>query len=187
MLILEGENTHIIRHMASGIFTTVKLEPFFQQFLRVQFEQADGEVFKFPKGHNLNSRLNLVLTREPFNFNGHHYGEYEFKVGLYYASDFDIRQKNYVSPRQARSFAGYVRDFHNMLFHEFYARRFKLLGHKETVYLWMETYDFDESSYERLEREARRYRRKNINRKYYERTKLINVKSSPVQEAVCPV
>nr|WP_321409306.1 hypothetical protein [uncultured Carboxylicivirga sp.] len=173
--------------MASGITTIVKLEPFLQQFLIMHFGQDPEQPFIFPKGHDLNTRLNLLLSNPPFNFVGHNYGDESFELELYYNNENDVRQRNYISPTMAKVFAQKVRDFYTMLFHEFYAKRYRLLGHKNTVYQWMELYDMNESFYDRIERDARRYRRKNSNKKYYEKRKLINVKSSQVNSDFCPV
>lgn len=172
--------------MASGITTIVKLDPFIQQFLIKHFDKEPGQPFCFPKGHDLNTRLNLLLSVPPFNFAGHNYNDQAFKIELYYNNENDIRQRNYISPTMAKVFAQKVRDFYTMLFHEFYSKRFRLLGHKNVVYQWMELYDMDESFYDRIERDARRYRQKNYSKKYYEKRKLKNVKSSQVNSSVCP-
>ncbi len=173
--------------MASGIITTVKLEPFFQQFLRSHFEQENELVFCFPKDHDLLKNLNLLLTNQPDREPAHEYGAETFEIELYYLRHKDVRQKNWVSETGAKYYAKTVRDYYAMLFHDFYASRYRRFGHKETVYLWMEENGFDESAYDRIERDARRYRNRENQKNYRERTKLKNVNSSPLHRAYCPV
>lgn len=173
--------------MPSGITTTLKLDPFFQTFLQSHFEQPTDQVFCFPKDHDLLKNLNLLLTNRPAGEPDPNYGEEAFEVELYYLRYKDVRQKNWVSDTGARFFAKTVRDYYTMLFHQFYNDRYRQFGHKNTVYLWMEENQFDESAYDRIERDARRYRQKEYNKNYYQKQKLKNVNSSPLQSADCPV
>ncbi|TAJ13040.1 hypothetical protein DMA11_10260 [Marinilabiliaceae bacterium JC017] len=179
-------HTHTLSIMASGIITTVKLEPFFKQFLRSHFEQENDLVFTFPKGHDLQKRLNLLLIKKPIKASEHNYGEESFEIELYYMEGKDVRQHNYISETAAKIFARKIKEFYSMIFHEFYNARYRFFTHKEIVYQWMEQNCFDESAYDRIERDARRYRRKNYNKNYYQKKTLKNVKSSPVQSALCP-
>lgn len=171
--------------MASGIITTVKLEPFYQQFLKTHFE-CNELVFTFPKGHDLQQRLTALLIKNPHPHAYLDYGKYTFRIELYTVSSKDIRQHNYISETASSIFASKVRDFYSMIFHEFYAGLYKKFTHKEIVYLWIEKYNFSESAYDRIERDARRYRKKNYNQTYYQKQKLKNVNSSPVQSLNCP-
>lgn len=166
--------------MASGIITNIKLDPFYQKFLKQHFE-CDELVFTFPKGHELQKRLNSILTKNPHPKTHPDYGKNNFRIELFYSSFKDIRQQNFISPLGCSIFAAKVKDFYNMIFHEFISERYRHFNHKEIVYLWIEKYNFGEEAYDRIERDSRRYRKKNYNQTYYQKQKLKNVNSSPVK------
>jgi hypothetical protein len=163
--------------MASGIITTVKLEPFYQQFLKSHFE-CNELVFSFPKEHDLQSALNLLLTKNPQKNTYLDYGSFTFRIELVYLKTKNIRYNNFISERASSLFASKVRNFYGMIFHEFYSSLYRSFKHKDIVYLWIEKHGFSESSYDRIEREARRYRKRNYDRTYLAKKKLKNVKQS---------
>lgn len=169
--------------MASGIITTVKLEPFYQQFLKSQFE-CNELVFTFPKGHDLQTALTLLLNKNPYGNAYPDYGTQSFRIELYYSRTKDIRIFNYISERAGNMFASKVHEFYGMVFHEFYAKHYRTFNHKDIVYLWLEKNRFDESHYDRIERDARRYRKRNYDQTYLQKKKLNTVKTSPTSTPV---
>ena len=172
--------THLL--MASGIITTTKLDPFYQKFLKSHFDCSEI-VFTFPKNHDLHLGLNLLLSTNPHDGAYPDYGKHTFRIDLYHIRTRDIRQYNYLSEKASAMFASKVRDFYSMIYHEFYSSLYRSYNHKDIVYLWMECHNFTESAYDRIEREARRYRKRNYDRNYIEKKKLNKVKTAPTSLA----
>ncbi len=68
--------------MPSGIFCTVRLDPFYQAFLRARFEQPPGEPFRFSKGHDLSLFFQAMLRPLPPDHPEPDHGENAFVIEI---------------------------------------------------------------------------------------------------------
>jgi len=157
--------------MPSGIITTMKLDPFYQQFLRAQFHNADI-VFRFPPRHDLLMRLECFLTKTPLNYKRQDYGENTFRIELPYMEHKDVMYYNYLSENSQALFAQRVKDFYRMIVHELFADyRRKGFFKTEIVYLIIEDFSFTTSDYDRILKDFNRFVACEKSRRFTQRQK----------------
>lgn len=143
--------------MSSGIICTVKLDPFYQQFLREQFQEYET-VFRFPKGHDLSLRFQFYLSLAPNN-QPEKYGESEFKIEIPYMEHKSPFYYNYMSPNFQQKFQTRIREFWRDVSHEIMGRWIREgYTKEEVVQKIVEEYGFTEDDEERVRREYKRYR-----------------------------
>lgn len=146
--------------MSSGIFTTVTLDPFYQQFLRGHFNDYDI-VFNFPKGHDLRLRLEAFLTPPPPDFvplKPAQYTDDTFLISIPYMEHKNPQVYFYLSEYKQKLFRRRITAFFKDIWHE-YAADCKSDGFLKTeiAYMFLEDYYINYSYYERIIREYRRY------------------------------
>jgi hypothetical protein len=143
--------------MPSGIYTTLRLDPFYQEFLRAQFNQWNP-VFTFPKGHDLLLRLERYLTTPPIDFKLIEFGEESFRVEIPY---MEIKNPNvyfYLSDKKMKLFNQRTRDYFREIFHEEIRKyRSKNFNKNEAIICFMEDFRISERYEDRLIKAYNRY------------------------------
>jgi len=143
--------------MSSGIYTTVKLHPFYQQFLRGQFQQTE-QVFQFPKGHDLLMRLEFFLAKAPADFKPANYGKQTFRIEIPYMEHKDPFYYNYISENKSVLFARRIREYFRDVIHEEIGRaRRKGFTRSEIIYGLMEELHISPTYFDLMEKEYKRY------------------------------
>jgi hypothetical protein len=162
-------NTNLL--MPSGVFTSFKLDPFFQQFLRSYFDQSEELVFHFPKGEDLLRKLEVLLRPVPENYKPRKH-DWLFHVELPYMKYKDPRTHNYLSETSGKIFARNIRDFFETVFHE-KVSEYRNAGfeYKDCVYIFMEEFHLPVSATDRLIKDFQRYRNRIRYREYYKKRK----------------
>lgn len=164
--------------MSSGIICTIKLDPFYQQFLRCQFQEFDP-VFRFPKSHDLSLRFQFYLSRTPIG-KPEKYVVDEFKIEVPYMEHKSPFYYNYMSPNFQQKLQSRIREFWRDVSHELmgiWSRQG--FGKEDMVQKIVEDFGFLPEDEERIRREYKRYRACERQRRFYHKSKsLINVKMS---------
>jgi hypothetical protein len=143
--------------MPSGIYTTLRLDPFFQEFLRGQFNQWDP-VFTFPKNHDLLLRLERYLTMPPHDFKVISYGDETFRIELPYMELKNPSVHFYLSDIKMKMFSDRVRDYFREIFHEEIRKyRSRNFNKNEAVICFMEDFRISEQHEDRLIKAYNRY------------------------------
>lgn len=152
--------------MASGYFVTIKLEPFYQQFLRQQFSQHDI-VFTFPAKHDLVKRLEAFLTKAPDNYKPAPRTEATFMISLPYMEHKSVAVYNYISAEKNRLFNSRVREYFHLVFHDHIIRyRKEGFYRKEIISIFLDDFKIEPKYSDRIEKEFNRYLKKEKNRRY---------------------
>ncbi len=157
--------------MASGVFTSFKLDPFFQQFLRSYFDQTGDIVFSFPKGDDLLRKLEVLLRQVPDNYKRRSHAS-TFHVELPYMRYKDPRTHNYLSETSGKIFARNIREFFEAVFHE-KVNEYRNAGfeYKDCVLIFMEEFQLPVDSTDRLIKDFQRYRNRIRYREHYKKRK----------------
>lgn len=145
--------------MTSGIYTTVRLDPFYQEFLRAQFNQWDP-VFTFPRGHDLVIRLERYLTQPPndFKVKQNPFGDETFRIEIPFMELKNPAYYFYLSDRKMKLFQQRVRDFFREIFHEEIRKyRSKNFNKNEAIICFMEDFQISERYEDRLIKAYNRY------------------------------
>lgn len=158
--------------MASGVLTSFKLDPFFQQFLRAYFNQDADAVFSFPKGHDLLRRLEVLLRPVPDDYKPRRQSYQLFHIELPYMRYKNPRTHNYLSETNSKIFARNIRDFFKTVFHE-KMQEYRNAGfdYKDCVFIFMDEYDLPVDATDRLIKDFQRYRNRIRQKEYYQKTK----------------
>ncbi len=145
--------------MSSGITVKIKLDPFYQNFLRVYFKIPEGAVFSFPKGHDLSTKLQYLLTKQPEKFTPVENSESSFEIELPYCREKDVRSYNYLSPNREKILVNNIILFYKVIFHEEinHLRNEKGFTKKDSIILFMEDYKMSEDYYDRIIRAYNRW------------------------------
>lgn len=158
--------------MASGIFVNVRMDPFYQSFLRGFFGRGNDIIFSFPRRsrYKFNELLHWLVDYPPLDFKPKDYGDHNFRVELPRSEHFSIECRNYLSERSEDIFRRQVRKFYLNILYSFVDEM--VLKHKMTksdaIDRFMQAYgliDFDD---ERIKKTIQRYR-KRITMDYYNR------------------
>jgi len=143
--------------MPSGIYTTINLDPFYQEFLRAQFCQNDP-VFTFPKGHDLVIRLERYLTVPPVNYKPVTYNNNTFRIEIPYMEHKNPQVHFFMSDRKQKMFAAKVKDFFREIFHEEIRKhRSRNFSKNEAIICFMEDFMISEQYEDRLVKAYNRY------------------------------
>jgi hypothetical protein len=147
----------------TGIYVTIRLDPFLQQFLRGYYE-CNEVVFSFPRQSSkcwLPLALKTALWFPPLNFKPQTYGEETFRIEIPEMKDKDPDYHNHISDRANMEFCRSVRSFYNSVVYSFFdeAKHAKY-GAKSIVSMFIDRYQID-AIYE--DRVARDYSRYNLN------------------------
>lgn len=145
--------------MPSGIYTTIRLDPFYQEFLRAQFNQFDP-VFTFPKGHDLLLRLERFLAKPPADFKPHliDFKEETFRIEIPFMEIKDPVYYFHMSDRKMKLFSQRIRDYFREIFHEEIRKyRSKNFNKNEAIICFMEDFHISEKYEDRLIKAYNRY------------------------------
>lgn len=152
--------------MSSGRFTTITLDPFYQQFLRGWFLCKDP-IFTFPKAHDLLMRLQVFLTKPPDSYIPQPASKDQLMIEIPFMEHKNVDVYNYISPALNQQFIARIREFFNMHFHERIAQlRKKHFLKEECIDIFMEENLIDPQYRDRLTKNYQRYIRNEYMRKY---------------------
>ncbi|MDA3912266.1 MAG: hypothetical protein PF448_13010 [Bacteroidales bacterium] len=153
--------------MASGIITSIQLDPFYQRFLRNYFEHT-GIVFEFPKNHELSKVFCLLLTRPPLDPEPRDVKkEWEFKIDIPFMQHKNVMYNHYISARANISLAKKIHEFYMLVAHEELIRfRNQGFQHTECIDLFIDKYNLWFENYDRVLKDWQRYRNRIYQRKF---------------------
>ena len=160
--------------MASGIYTKVKLHPFYQEFLRGYFQQHEL-VFKFPKKHDLLTRLEQFVSIQPENRETDWISDKDcnaFLIELPYMEHKDPFYYNYISQNKSRLYAHRVREFFRDVYHEFVGRLERDgFYREEIIYIFLEEFHISPDYTDWLKKELYLYKKSLSARKHRKKRK----------------
>lgn len=160
--------------MSSGIFCTIKLDPFYQRFLRKQFDDFNP-VFNFPKGHDLSLRFQFYLSTKSAS-KPDKYGIEEFRIEVPYMEHKSPLYYNYMSPNFQHKFQSRVREFWRDVSHELLGKWNRYgFNREECIQKLMEEFDFTPDDEERVRREWKRYRETERLRRFRNKNKSVKI------------
>jgi len=147
--------------MSSGILTHIRLEPFFQTFLRKYFDNEDPTVFSFPNDHDLLRRIEVLLRSSPPSYRAPKETDLLFRIELPSMRHKNPLYHNYISEAAEKVFVREIRSFFNMVFHEKMALyRNAGFEYKDCITIFQDEYDLPAESSDRLIKEFQRWRNK---------------------------
>jgi len=144
--------------MPSGVYTTIRLDPFYQEFLRGHFKQRDP-VFIFPKGHDLLIRLERYLTRPPEGFVPRDFGDHTFRIEIPFMDHKNANYYFFMSEAKNKLYGTRIREYFKDIFHEEAGRsrrKFRLTK-QEAIVCFMEDKEISPRYEDRLIKEYQRY------------------------------
>lgn len=147
----------------TGIYATIHLDPFLQQFLRGYFE-CDEVVFSFPRQSGkcwLPIAFKTALWYPPRNFKPRTFGAETFRIEIPEMKDKNPEFHNYISERSNTEFCQAVRSFYYSVSYSFFDEaKCARYGPKAIISMFIDRYSID-AFYE--DRVARDYSRYNLN------------------------
>lgn len=157
-----------------GIIITIELDPFYQDFLRTHFGRRKVDPFFWPKNHNISKKFMSLLQVNPKEFKPISFGDNSFSVDIPFLSHInkDPFIHNYLSKNGNYLLTKSIKDFFDLIFHEFLTSKHKDgFNHKEAILIFMDEYSIDENNYDRLIKNAQRWRNRVKMRNYRKSTK----------------
>lgn len=161
--------------MSSGIFCTIKLDPFLQEFLRGYYNCANL-VFKFPREDadelHLAKKFNDLYDIPPVNYKPFNFGEWEFRIEVPYQDNKDPFYCNYLSKNTMEILANKVFKAFRDDFYDFIMDK-RAKGweeYKDIVLLYMECRRISPQYFDRLIKDYQRWRNIKKNKKYQQKT-----------------
>lgn len=144
--------------MSSGRYVTIKLDPYYQVFLRAHFNQYE-QVFSFPKSHDLLIRLEYYLSPVPKDFIPQPDTNAEnFRIAIPYMEHKNPDYYNYLSEKAQSLFVSRIRKYYNIIIHEEISEaRRKGFRKNEIVLKIMEDFTLTNFSEDRMKRDYTRY------------------------------
>lgn len=169
--------------MASEYFVTIKLEPFYQHFLRQHFSQHDT-LFAFPPKHDLLKRLQAFLTKTPDNYKPLSQNETTFSISLPFMEHKNVAVYNCITAEKNNLFASRVREYFHLVFHD-YISRYRKEGfyRNEIISIFMDDFKIEPKHSDRIEKEFNRYLQKERFRRF---AKIKKQKSLSGKTPICP-
>lgn len=164
--------------LQSGIICTISLDPFYQQFLKIQFNQEDSPVFFFPKGHDLSTRFQFYLTCRKYS-NQKIKDAWSFKIEVPWMEHKNPLYSRFMSPNFQKKFQSRVREFWRDVSHEIMGKWHREgFSQEEIIQKLIEEFNFTPDDEERIRREYKRYRKAEYNRRHNHKQKVLkNVKN----------
>lgn len=159
--------------MGSDYTTIVKLEPFYQRFLRANFRQEEGKPFSFPVRNDFSTWIGFSVMRRPHPFDFPDYGESRFEIVIPYLEHKNPAFYNYLSEKRQRTFRRMVYDLMKMLFHIELKQAIDKYGYTriEAIDHLTEEFGFLPEDYDRLVKEYQRWLRRMQDQRYIENKK----------------
>ena len=144
--------------MSSGIHVTLKLDPFYQAFLRARFQIPEGEPFRFSKGHDLSLFFQAMLRPLPADFRETDYGQWAFRIEIPYMEHKNPLTYRYISPERMVMFSSRVMRYWKMIAHDIITQARKMgMEKKEIIFFLLEELDIPLQYSDRVERDYSRY------------------------------
>ena len=148
--------------MSSGIITKIKLEPFYQEFLRGYYRNCEP-VFKFPRHDcdELGLALKFInlLTPAPDDFKPENFGKDEFLIEVPDFHDRDPFYCNYISPCRNEKFIKKVDEQQKNHFHERLAQlRNTGFEYQDCIDIYMDELQINQQYFDRLLKDYSRWR-----------------------------
>lgn len=144
----------------TGIYATIKLDPFLQQFLRGYFE-CDEIVFSFPRCSRkfwLPIAFKAALWYPPENYKPQSFGEETFKIEIPEMKDKDPSSHNHISARANQEFVSAVKFFYDSVAYSFFDEmKYARFGAKSIITLFIDRYSIDPAFEDRIARDYSRY------------------------------
>jgi len=158
----------------TGIYVTIKLDPFLQQFLRGYFE-CEEVVFSFPRQSRKNwlpIAFKAALWFPPENYKPQTFGDYTFRIEIPEMNDKDPASHNYISERANTEFTRSVIMFYSGVIYSFFDEmKSANYGAKSIVALFVDRYGIDIRYEDRIARDYSRYKNMTAAKKYREKVK----------------
>ena len=144
--------------MASNVFVTFKVDPFYQVFLRSYFKQNEI-LFEFPRGTDFNILLGFLLMKQPGTPKKYDYGDESLQVLLQYMKHKNVLVYNYISISGNRIFNEKIEDLFKLIFHKHVDQAIHRVGlrKKDAIHSFMEKYNMGDFSTDRLTKSYQRY------------------------------
>lgn len=160
--------------MASPVTTIIRIDPFYQRFLRVQLNQHE-KVFEFPKGHDLSIVFQFFVSKAPDDFQPPKPSDELLEVAIPYMEHKNPLVYNFISERSNTFLVTRIREYQRSVFHEEIGKRKQKGLHKDEI-IWqlIDEYSLSESDYDRVSRAYSRYLNAERQRKYLGRQKKEN-------------
>lgn len=176
-MIILGE-PEMINSMSSQIYVTLKLDPFYQAFLRARFQVPPGEPFRFSKGHDLSLFFQAMLRPLPADYREPDFGQNAFVVEIPWMEHKNPLTYRYVSPERNVMFCGRVMRYWKMVAHDIiYQARKMGMEKKEIIFFLLEELEIPLQYSDRVERDYSRYLAEERTRQFRMKNKRVkNVK-----------
>jgi hypothetical protein len=164
--------------MSSQIYCTLKLDPFYQAFLRARFQQPAGEPFRFSKGHDLSLFFQAMLRPVPPGHKDPDYGQSAFVVEVPWMEHKSAETYRYVSQERNVMFCSRVMRYWKMVSHDIISQARRLgMEKKEVIFFLLEELEIPLQYSDRVEREYSRYKQEERQRRFASKNKMLkNVK-----------
>lgn len=162
-------------HMNTGRYVEIKLDPFFQSFLRSHFKEYE-QIFEFPKGHDLLIRLEYLLAKPPADYKPKpESGDSSmFRIAIPYMEHKNIDSYTYMSLNAQRLFVSRIREYYKIIIHEeISSARRKGFQKDEIVLKIMEDFNLTNFNDDRIKRDYTRY----LNTERFRRYRIDNKKN----------
>jgi len=146
--------------MSSGRFITIKLEPYYQEFLRSQFNQNEN-VFSFPRGHDLLMRLEFFLAipppdyiPEPTPLNDPKI----FRIAVPFMEHKHVDTYTYLSQSSHDAFVSRIKNYYKIVIHDIISKSIRK-GFKKTEIIekLMEDFQLSDFGNDRIKKSYKRY------------------------------
>ncbi len=156
--------------MASNVYVTFKLDPFYQTFVRAYYDQFDL-LFEFPKKDEFNILLDFLVMKQPGTPKSIDYGEHSFHVRLPNMEYKNVLVYNYISSTGSKLFVDRIEDLFKLIFHKHVDQAIHKIGlkKKDAIHTFMDKFNMGEYDPERLNKNYQRYEARLIH--YYDRFK----------------
>ena len=155
--------------MSSGISINIKLDRFYQQFLRGYYNCSEP-VFMFPRASKkdyLPFALIPLLWYPPEHYKLEDFGDDNFRIFIPEMHDKNVYSMNYISENSLRIFSEVVEKFYfARLYQEFDELYIGGLGPHQTVDVFMEKYKISEDYRDRLLKNYTRFYNWHHQKKY---------------------
>ncbi len=147
--------------MASTITVKIKLDPFYQEFLRKHFKKQTTNYFMFDKSSDLSIAFQALLIKPPSDYEPFDYGEESFEIEIPYNEHKDPYSYNYISKKANTILNSKIEAYFNSIFHEEVNKLRKPpydFTIQNAIYVFMTNYDLSPKYFDRLEKNHKRYR-----------------------------
>jgi len=164
--------------MSSEIYCTLKLDPFYQAFLRARFQVPEGEPFRFSKGHDLSLFFQAMLRPVPRDFVQPDFGKDAFVIEIPLMEHKSAQVYRYVSPERNVMFSSRVMRYWRMIAHDVITQARRMgMEKKEVIFFLLEELDIPIQYSDRVEREYSRFLQEERQRRFLSKNKMLkNVK-----------